>query len=310
MNRKRIHWLNICLVNALVTLAITFQASAQQSPQYTQYRFNGLVLNPAYAGAEGPLSLTLLHRMQWVGVDGAPITQTFSAHSLVKKKSMGMGLSLVNDKIGVHKNLSAMFSYAYHIPVAKASWLSLGIQAGLQSLKSDYGSLSDGTIDPMVAAATTSITSFDLGTGLYFRSPRLQIGFSVPHLLPQHAVVNDSMKVQWDRLNYFLFSKYSIPLTNNVDLEPSVLLKYFANAPLSLDINVMAAFYKVISFGLSYRLAESAGFLLRAKVTPQLDFGYAYDLPIGTVSKAGSGAHEIMLQYRFHFEHTKVDSPR
>jgi type IX secretion system PorP/SprF family membrane protein len=273
--------------------------------------FNGLIINPAYAGADEALSLTVAQRMQWVGIEGAPVTQTFSGHTLFRKKKMGVGLSLLNDKIGVHRNLNVMGSYAYHLALGKSSWLSFGVQAGIHNRKSDYGSLAPGSgNDPMVSTSSLSQTTVDFGTGIYYRSPRLHAGLSAPELLPETATVNDSMEVSWKKTNYFLFSRYRIPLSEKINLEPGFLLKYFPGTLPSVDVNVSAIFYEVLAFGLSYRKDESVDMLLRGKITPQLQFGYAYDYPIGKVSDASSGSHEIMLNYRFKFEHTNIESPR
>lgn len=284
---------------------------SQQPVQFTQYMFNGLIINPAYAGAEEALSLTLLHRMQWAGVEGAPVTQTLSAHSLFKKKSMGVGFSLVNDKIGVHKALTAMGSYAYHLPLSKSSWLSFGLQAGIHNAKTDYASLytSSGN-DPSVSAATIAQTSFDMGAGIYYRNPRLQVGLSAPELMPEKWLINDSITVHWNKVAYLLFSKYTLTINDRIDLEPGLLLKYFPGTPFSFDVNLSAIFYDVLSLGFSYRKDESIDLLLRAKITPQFQFGYAYDYAIGEISKAGNGSHEFMLNYRFRFEYHNVDSPR
>ncbi|HEY3406366.1 MAG TPA: type IX secretion system membrane protein PorP/SprF [Ohtaekwangia sp.] len=292
-------------------LVCTSSAFSQQRVQFSQYMFNGLIINPAYAGAEEALSLTLMHRMQWTGIDGAPVTQTLSGHSLFRKKSMGLGFSLVNDKIGVHKNLTAMGSYAYHLPVSNSSWLSFGLQAGIHNRKSDYASLYDGSgNDPLVSASGLTQTSFDMGTGVYFRSPRLHVGLSAPELLPEKSVVNDSLTVHWDNTTWFLFSKYIITLNDHINLEPGLLVKYFPDTPISIDVNLNAVFYDAVSFGLSYRKDESVDFLLRAKVTPQFQFGYAYDYPTGEIPKTAGGSHELMLNYRFRYAYTKVDSPR
>lgn len=224
---------------------------------------------------------------------------------------MGIGLALVNDKIGVHKNLSAMGSYAYHIQVAQLSWISFGVQAGLHNRKSDYASLyANSGNDPMVAASSLSQTSFDAGVGIYFRSPRLHLGLSAPELIPDKSAVNDSMTVHWNRTNYFLFSKYTLPVNDQINLEPGFLFKYFPGIPLSFDINLSAIFYDALTIGFSYRKEESIDFILRAKITPQFQFGYAYDYPIGDIPMAGNGSHEIMLNYRFRFAYAKVDSPR
>ena len=224
---------------------------------------------------------------------------------------MGIGLSLVNDKIGVHKNLNAMGSYAYHLAVSSSSWISFGLQAGINNRKSDYASLSSGSgNDPLVSTSGVAQTSFNVGAGVYFRSPRLQVGLSAPELIPEKSVVNDSMTIRWDKTSYFLFSKYRISLSDRIDLEPCILLKYFSGTPLSMDVNLSAVFYEAFSLGFSWRKDESVDFLMRAKITQQLQFGYAYDYPVGEIPQAGNGSHEIMLNYRFRFTYAKVDSPR
>jgi type IX secretion system PorP/SprF family membrane protein len=125
---------------ALICIAMLFcgEASAQQRVQFTQYMFNGLIINPAYAGAHEALSLTFIQRSQWAGVENAPNTQTLSAHTLFKKKHLGLGVSLINDRIGVHKNISALTNYAYHLRVSSNAYLSMGLLAGIHSRKSDF----------------------------------------------------------------------------------------------------------------------------------------------------------------------------
>src|SRR6478736_4445164 len=121
----------ITLKVLVLCLVITSPGWSQQNVQFTQYMFNGLVINPAYAGADEALSLTFVHRSQWTGMDNAPATQTLAAHTAIKEKKIGVGLILINDRIGVHKNFSALNSYAYHIRVGKQSYLSMGLQAGI-----------------------------------------------------------------------------------------------------------------------------------------------------------------------------------
>lgn len=252
-----------------------------------------------------------MHRTQWTGIDGAPVTQVLSGNAFFKNKRMGAGFSLVNDKIGVHQNFTAMGSYAYQISVGPSAKISFGLQAGVRNRKSDYASLApDSGNDPMVAVSAFSQTSFDAGAGVYLRTGRFHLGLSAPQLLPEKSTVNDSMTVHWDRTTYFLFSKYRITVTEILEVEPNVLVKYFPGTPLSVDLNLNFIFYKAITFGCSYRKDESVDFLFLGKITPQFQFGYAYDFPIGDVPKTVSGSHEIMLNYRFQFHYTKVDSPR
>lgn len=298
----------------LTTMVVFFQLSeisAQQKVQFTQYMFNTLVINPAYAGADEALSLTFINRNQWSGVENAPTTQTLSGHTLFKKQHLGVGLTLINDKLGVHKNLSALSSFAYHLKTGKSSYLSMGLQAGVHHKRSDYGSLAgSNNNDPKLSGAILSKAFFDVGAGFYFRSPRLHIGFSAPELIPERISINDTVSVQLSDVNYFLFSRYRFTVTENFEVEPGILLKFLHGVPLSYDLNLNFIFLKVLTMGASYRKSESVDFLMKAQITPQLQLGYAYDHPVGEISRLSNGSHELMVQYLFRYMTKKVSSPR
>ena len=295
----------------LLTCGAPGKMYGQQSVQYSQYMFNGLVINPAYAGAEGPLSLTFIQRSQWAGVEGAPSTETLSAHSLFKEKKMGLGLSIVNDRIGVHKNLNALAHYAYHVRIDHDTYLSMGIQAGVQNRRSDYLSvIGDLNNDPHLQNPLISHTSFDLGAGAYFRTKNFHVGVSVSEIIPQQLHVNDSLAIEIGNETYFLFSKYRLSISEVIDLEPSTLMKYLPGLPVSFDINVNVVFHEAITTGISYRKGESVDFLLKAQITPQLQFGYSYDHPINEITRISNGSHEMMVGYIFSFVRSRINSPR
>lgn len=294
----------------LACLTITRVGWAQPNVQLTQYMFSGLVINPAYAGAEEALSCTFIQRRQWAGFPGAPETQTLSAHSLFAKKHIGLGILAVHDKIGVHQNISALSNYAYHIPVGMNSTLSMGLQAGLRSMRSDYASLSAGGNDPKLAATFISETFFDVGAGLYLRTPRFQAGLSSLDLIPKRLWVNDTTRVHLRQSNTLIFFRYSIPVNDVFDIEPAVLVKYFYGSPVSFDLNVNGTYRKVLTLGISYRHRESLDLLLKAKVTAQLQLGYAYDHSVGNVSRISNGSHELMINYLFRYLKHNVSSPR
>ena len=299
------------LIALMILVFIAVQAGAQQKVQFTQYMFNGLVINPAYAGADEALSLTFIQRKQWANIENSPSTQTLSAHTLFKRKHLGLGFTLLHDKIGVHRNLSALTNIAYHLRVGQESFLSLGLQAGVRSRKSNYASLAiSGAVDPRVNDASVSNTAFDFGMGIYYRSPRLHIGLSAPELLPEEFSINDTMAIRLNNMNLFLFSKYTIMVNEYFDLEPSLLLKYMKGIPISFDMNMNLVFRKVLSLGLSYRKNESLAFMLKGQLTPQLQFGYSYDHSVGEVSRASNGSHELMVNYVFRYVESKVVSPR
>ena len=296
----------------LILSGLLYCAQGQQSAQFTQYMFNGLAINPAYAGADDALSLTFVNRSQWVSLDGAPVTQTLTAHTVLAKKQLGLGLSFLNDKIGIHKNQKINGSTAYHLNVSKTGILSFGLQAGLNIMKSDYASLKTGgaSVDPQLLNMGISKTYFNIGVGLYYRSPRLHVGLSVPDLMRQQYTVNDTLSIQWREARYFLFTKYTFDLSDNLQLEPGFLIKRNQGLPWSFDINACLIYKRALTLGLSYRKSESIDFLLKAQLTSQLQFGYSYDYVTGEFSSVTRGTHELMVNYVFKYTHTHVTSPR
>ena len=288
-------------------------AYGQQIGQYTQYFSNELVINPAFAGAHEALSLTMVHRSQWTGLDGAPTTQTLSAHSLFKNEHIGLGASIINDKVGIHQNLTFNTSYAYHLRIKADAYLSMGLQLGVNHKQSDFGSVSgqlQNPNDPSIADFKETVTVLEVGTGIYYRDPKLHIGFSSPKLFSSKSQYNDSIGTDLNNAHYFLYSRYRIPVTRNVQIQPGMLVKYLPGLPLSFDFHLAAIFNKVLLTGISYRSFESVDLVLQAKLTPQLKAGYNFDYPIGKVGELSHSSHEIMLNYLFKYSKYKIKRPR
>lgn len=284
---------------------------AQQHTHYTQYMFSGLVINPAYAGADDALSATFIHRHQWVGVDGAPVTQTLALHGLNKKKRVGLGVVVANDKIGIHQNLTAQLSYSYHLKVATKSYLSFGLQAGILHVRSDYGSLvSSSSPDPKLNGVHINELFFDMGAGIYFRSPRFHAGVSSPELLPKTSSINDTTSVSFKSINLFGFLKYRILLNSFWEIEPALLIKHFRDVPVSMDASLTFIYKDILTCGAAYRRRESISYLLKIRATPQLQLGYSYDSPLRETSRLSNGSHEVMVQYLFRFTRSGIKSPR
>lgn len=295
----------------LGVFAATTPLHGQQNPQFTQYMFNPLGINPGYSGLDGALSVTFLNRQQWAGIPNAPTTQALTIHALSKRKKLGVGINLVNDKIGIHQNQFVQGNASYHLQTGQHSSLSMGMLAGINMRRSDYASILSGTVtDPLVANASVSKNFIDLGVGFYFKSRRFEAGLSAPSLLPKNLSVGDSLKVDFASTNLFLFGKYRFPLGLNFEAEPSTLIKYLEGVPISFDANFMLIYKSVLALGTSYRKGESVAGLIRADITSQLAAGYAYDYPVGKVSGFGNGSHEIMLKYKFVFSPSRVSSPR
>lgn len=281
---------------------------AQQGPQYTQFMFNNLAINPAYAGADEHPSVTLLARQQWTNIDNAPATQSLAAHTLVAKR-VGLGLSIVRDVIGVHKNTNAVASYAYHLRAGKRAFVSMGVQAGMNTFKSDYPSLAGNSNDPLLAKYIKE-TKLNLGAGIYFRSPKFDGGISFPGLLSQKMHVNDTTVVNFKTANILGFLRYRLPLGPSFVLQPTALVKYFPGLPMSFDTNLMIVYKEAISAGVSYRDKESVDLVVKLQLTPRLDAGYSYDYPVGDGTILNSSSHELMLHYIFRKNTKNIVSPR
>jgi type IX secretion system PorP/SprF family membrane protein len=307
-NSNRKFLLRACLLTALVISSKL--VIAQQQVQFTQYMFNQLILNPAFAGNDGALSVTAIDRSQWVSVDGAPRTQTFSAHTFFDSKNLGAGVSFVNDKIGVHKIQNLQADVSWRLSFSQKHFLSVGLRTGLMHRRSDYASIAGtSAVDPALANPDFAHTSLTLGAGLYYQSPKFQAGVSAPSLLPEKIYASDTVSIHWRRAQYFLFTRYVLSVNNSIDLAPALLVKYLYGLPVSYDVNVSATFKKVLTMGLSYRKTESVSFLLSALITPQLKLGYGYDAGIGRLA-TGTGSHEAMLNYIFKYTRHNIVSPR
>jgi type IX secretion system PorP/SprF family membrane protein len=307
--RKESDCHKICLLSLCFLLAIVTPVTGQQGPQFTQFMFNNMIMNPAYAGAEEALSATLLTRSQWSGVEGAPSTQAFSIHTLLRPQQVGLGLSVIRDQIGVHSYTNIRTNYAYHVRVSKDAILSVGLQAGVTSLKSDYASLLGNSGDPRLMSSLQE-TMRGFGAGVYYRTRRWCAGLSVPELMSKNITVQDTLRVRVRRSNVLGYARYSFVMNESFDLEPGILVKYFSGVPMSADVNVNVVYKKVLTGGLSYRSKESVDLLMRFQLTPQLQFGYAYDHPVSLASRIGSASHELMVSYLFRNIQRDVASPR
>jgi type IX secretion system PorP/SprF family membrane protein len=298
MKRTRKRTLSVILIS-ISMLAGNLCHAQQQRVQFTQYMFNNLIINPAYAGADEALSLTFIDRSQWSGVKNAPRTQTFSAHTLSSNKRMGLGMTLQNDRLGAQKNLSGLLVYSYHLKTGKNSVLSMGLQSGFHNTKRDYTSLTGSSNDPQVQNLYITRTMFDFGAGVYFRAKDFRAGLSSPSLLTEKISLNDSVRVTLRSTNIFGFFSYVLKVNDEVDMMPSTLIKYAPGLPLGFDVNAAFIYRKLLTMGLSYRHNESVDFLMKAKVTPLLQLGYAYDYPTGILSRLSNGSHELMVNYLF-----------
>ena len=293
----------------LSALLASLGGYAQQEVMFTQYMFNGLALNPAYAGSHDVVSITAIGRQQWVGLEGAPSTQTFSIHSPIKNDHVGLGMMLLHDKIGVTNQYNATLAYAYRISMPKGK-LSMGLQASTSSYQANYN---EAGIDNDVAfnRGKISVWQPNFGAGLYYYNTRFYAGLSVPQLLERVYDIYETSSNQGLVRHYFLSTGYVFDLNQDLKLKPNALLKVVEGAPVQLDINANLLVMEVLWVGLSWRSFDSVAGLLQLQLTDRLQCGYAYDFATTReIRSVNSGSHELSLNYRFTIGHKKSVSPR
>lgn len=306
MRRLR-HILILCLA-----LCAHTQAWAQQDPMYSMYMFNRLVINPAYAGSRAQLSATLLGRRQWVGLKGAPHTESFSIHAPTADQRHGFGLLAVNDASGFTNNTSVLSSYAYRIPVAQGH-LGLGLQLGLNSYwlrQSKVGTWDPG--DPSFGAGGDfQKTVFVAGPGVYYNNAKWFAGASIPDIIP-HKLYDqyyEPLIAQRSR-HYFVMGGCMLDLSRIVSFRPSFMLRAVQGAPLSIDLNASLLLNEQIWFGATYRPGNSWSLITEFYLNSQLRVGYAYDVPTSALRNYSTGSHELMLGFDFGFAKQKIVSPK
>ena len=282
-----------------ITFAFLFGISAaiaQQQVMFTQYMFNHLAINPAYAGSHGTLSITALARKQWAGLEGAPSTQTLSAHLPIKNQRVGAGLILINDKIGVTKQTGVYNAYSYRIPFQNGGRLAFGLQIGFTAYNAQFSKVSD--TDPTFAGDIKEVHP-NVGGGLFYSTKLFYVGFSAPQLI-QNTFDKDNLDSDSKMLrHYFLTAGYVFTLNRQLKLKPNFLVKAVSGAPVQLDLNLNLLMQEVLWVGVSWRSFESVDALLQFQITEKFQFGYSYDFSTTTkLSRVNNGSHEVSLNYR------------
>ncbi|MEM9832261.1 MAG: type IX secretion system membrane protein PorP/SprF [Bacteroidota bacterium] len=293
----------------IIGLIITPGAYAQQEVMFTQYMFNGLALNPAYAGSHDVVSATAIARQQWVGLEGAPSTQTFSLHSPVFNDQIGMGLMLLHDQIGITNQYNATLSYAYRIPLSHGK-LAMGLRAGINSYHADYGEVGIDN-DDAFNQGNIQVWQPNFGAGLYYYNQRFYLGASVPQLLEETFNNGEIGANRGLVRHYFLSTGYVFDLNDDLKLKPNALVKMVEGAPVQFDINANLLIMEVLWLGISWRSFDSVDALLQLQLTDRLQLGYSYDFATSSeIRSVNGGSHELSLNYRFTIGHQKSVSPR
>jgi type IX secretion system PorP/SprF family membrane protein len=288
--------------------------SAQQDPLLTQYMFNTLALNPAYAGTNGVLSAMVASRHQWMGFEDAPTTQTFTIHTPFAKKNFGTGLTVIHDQIGPVTNTSAWFDYAYHLRFNGKAKLALGLKGGFSYFQKDLSQYMNevGADDQAYAETTEPQLLPNFGFGAYLWSDRYYVGLSTPRLIENELDDSDPSSTFISKENrlYLLMAGYVFPLGAELKLKPSFIVRATESAPVSFDINLNLLIREKLWIGGFFRPDESIGGIVKYQITNQLSAGYAYETGLKDLVSQFGDTHEVMLSFEFNFRKEKILNPR
>jgi type IX secretion system PorP/SprF family membrane protein len=305
----------ITLVVASVVSGLTI--TAQQDPMYTHYMYNTLMVNPGYAGSRDSLTITALHRSQWVDFKGAPVVQSLTLHSPLKNDHFALGLSLLNDKIGSTNKTSLFGDFAYRMTLTKKSKLALGISAGANIFQANLNSLQIGDqSDPVFQNNINNHITPNFGFGAYYSRERFYAGISVPYLMQNNIskidLANGNSLTGSEQRHYFFIAGAVINLSENVAFKPTTFVKVTAGAPIQGDVTASFIFMKKLLLGAMFRTGDAFGGLIGYNVTEQLHVGYSYDWSYGLqTGKYNQGSHEVVLRYDFlFFDKKQIHSPR
>ncbi|MFT6796398.1 MAG: type IX secretion system PorP/SprF family membrane protein [Maribacter sp.] len=306
----------------LLFLALLFigETNAQQDAQYTQYMFNTISVNPAYAGSRGQLSAAALYRAQWVGLEGAPTSQTVNIHSPIRNSKLGYGISVVNDEIGDGTVQETYFDgvLSYTIQVARDAKLSFGLKAGLNVLNLDFNKLRNFDAEPVNVDNIENRISPNVGLGFYYHTNKFYAGLSAPNLLQTEHFDNsatDANSLQFlsqERINFYLITGYVFDLNGNLKFKPALLTKMVGGAPLQVDLSANFMFTDKFTFGAAYRWDAAVSAMAGFQISDQLTLGLAYDRETTELggTRFNDGSFEVFLRYELVKSFQRLVSPR
>ncbi|WP_299121742.1 type IX secretion system membrane protein PorP/SprF [uncultured Tenacibaculum sp.] len=298
----------------ILIITTVFNVESQQLPQFTQYMYNTISVNPAYAGSREVLSIVGLHRSQWAGFGKGPETQTLSIHTPLRNDRIGLGLSFINDKLG-YENFTYLYGdFSYTINLSQETRLAFGLKAGFTQYNLDDELIAAEAGDPGISGVRNRWEP-NVGAGLYLHTNKWYLGLSAPRLL---NIDHNDLTIGGvdygivDKVSYYLTAGYVFNLSNSVKFKPATLIKATNGAPLSYDVTANFLFNEKFWLGGSYRFNEFTGALgaiVDFQVSRQFRIGYAYEYPLSDINQFSSGTHEILLMYEL-IKVNRVKSPR
>ncbi len=283
---------------------------AQQDSQFTQYMYNTINVNPAYAGSRGVMSVFGLHRTQWVGLEGAPTTNAFSINTPINDSKLGIGLSFINDKIGPTNNNTITADVSYTIQTSETYKLSFGIKASGNIFNLDVNKLNpQDAADPNLQNYDSEFSP-NFGAGIYLHSDKLYFGVSVPNFLQDDKYNDNSVTVFKEKMTFYTIGGYVFDLSQDIKFKPAFLTKVVAGSPLQVDLSGNFLLFEKFTLGAAYRWDAAISGMAGFQVTDGLFIGYGYDRETTNLKNYNSGSHEIFLRFELFNRVKKLVSPR
>jgi type IX secretion system PorP/SprF family membrane protein len=307
-------YIKIILITMGVLLLSNNTSMAQTEPMYSQYMYNMLGVNPAYAGSREATSFNIFQRRQWVGIDGAPQTTSVSLDQAILNKKAGWGIQLYDDKLGVEKADGINLMTATRIRVSENGILSGGLSFGVMNYRIDLINVAN-RFTPSDPAFYSNFNKWtpSIGLGLYYNTDNFYAGVSIPNILKSRLSAFDAIKSGLQKVNarhFFLTTGIVIPLNEDIKIKPSTMIKMVEGAPIEADFNTNIWLRDLISVGVSYRTGDAIIGMAEIQATENLRFGYSYDITISPLKYYNNGSHEFMIRYEFGNTKTKVKSTR
>jgi type IX secretion system PorP/SprF family membrane protein len=285
---------------------------AQQDSQYTQYMYNTVSVNPGYAGSRGHMSIGALHRSQWVGLEGAPVTQTFNIHSPIGYKGVGLGFSIVNDKIGPTSETNFDIDFSYTIPVNSEGKLSFGLKGSINLLDVRFSELNQYASDQTLQQDIDNRLSPNVGAGVYYHTDKFYLGVSVPRILETSHFDSSSLSTAKEQMNFYLITGYVWELNPFLKFKPTLLTKVVQGAPLQVDLSANFMLNDKFILGAAYRWDAALSGMLGFNLSNEFLIGIGYDREITDLGSArfNDGSFEVILRYDFIKTKGNLKSPR
>ncbi|OOV26930.1 hypothetical protein BXU11_11260 [Flavobacterium sp. LM5] len=297
-------------LTSFLLLLVAAASYGQQDAQFTQYMYNTININPAYAGSRGAMSIFALHRTQWVGLDGAPTTNAVSINTPISNSNLGLGVSFVNDKIGPTNENTISADLSYSIQTSADFKLSFGMKATANLFNLNASKLNPVNQGDAQFQNLRNVFTPNVGAGIYYHSDKAYLGLSVPNFIQTNRYNDNEVAIFKERINYYFIGGYVFDLSSDIKFKPAFLTKVVEGSPLQVDVSANFMFVEKLTLGVAYRWSAAMSAMVGFQVSDGMYIGYGYDLETTNLENYNSGSHEIFLRYEIFKNSNKILTPR